>query len=188
MVLEFGGLSHCVDGNQLESDGSPQAGRPARPDPHDLPQPHHAEPGRPRRLRPRFLRQDPGSDARNAEYAALKSGQTPSGPQFAGYKVDKADAPAVDIQQAGGAFQRLTFAAVVFLGMLGAVVLLGALSLAVILAEVVALVLLGFAPIVLVIGIFRGAGHAVFRGWLAKLARLVTRQPAGVWASSSVTV
>ena len=39
--------------------------------------------------------------------------------QFAGYKVDKADTPAVDIQQAGGAYQRLTVAAVVFAGALG---------------------------------------------------------------------
>ena len=93
--------------------------------------------------------------------------------QFAGYEVDKADAPAVDIQQAGGAFQRLTFSVVVFLGALGAVVLLGTLSLAVILAQVVALVLLGFAPVALVIGIFPGAGHDVFRGWLTKLATAV---------------
>src|SRR4029077_4846751 len=77
------------------------------------------------------------------------------------------------IQQAGGAFQRLTFAGLVFLGTLGAVVLLGALSLAVILAQVVALVLLGFAPIALVVGIFPGAGHAFFRGWLTKLATAI---------------
>ena len=61
----------------------------------------------------------------------------------------------------------------VFLGSLGAIVLLGTLSLAVILAQVVALVLLGFAPIALVIGIFPGAGHDFFRGWLTKLATAV---------------
>ena len=91
----------------------------------------------------------------------------------AGYQVDKADAPAVDIQQAGSAFQRLTFSVVVFLGALGAVALLGTLSLAVILAQVVALVLLGFAPVALVIGFFPGAGHDLFRGWLAKLATAI---------------
>jgi hypothetical protein len=52
-------------------------------------------------------------------------------------------------------------------------VLLGFLSLAVILAQIVALVLLGFAPVALVIGIFPGAGHAFFRGWLAKLATAI---------------
>ena len=60
-----------------------------------------------------------------------------------------------------------------FLGALGAVALLGFLSLAVILAQVVALVLLGFAPVALIIGIFPGAGHAFFRGWLTKLATAI---------------
>src|SRR5262249_2489027 len=36
-----------------------------------------------------------------------------------------------------------------------------------------ALVLLGFAPIALVVGIFPGAGHAFFRGWLTKLATAI---------------
>ena len=51
--------------------------------------------------------------------------------------------------------------------------LLGFLSLAVILAQVVALVLLGFAPVALIIGIFPGAGHDFFRGWLTKLATAI---------------
>ena len=52
----------------------------------------------------------PGSEERKAEYDALREGQAPPlDRQFAGYRVDKADAPAVDAQQAGGAFQRLTF-------------------------------------------------------------------------------
>ena len=93
--------------------------------------------------------------------------------QFVGYRVDKTDSPAVDIQQAGGAYQRLTFAAIVFLGAVGAIALLGFLALAVILAQVVALVLLGFAPVALIIGIFPGAGHAFFRSWLSKLATAV---------------
>src|SRR4051794_37028577 len=93
--------------------------------------------------------------------------------QFDSYAVDRSDAPAVDIQQSGGAFQRLTLALVVFAGSLGMIVLLGFLSLAVILAQVVALVLLGFAPVALVIGIFPGGGHDLFRSWLGKLATAV---------------
>ena len=123
---------------------------------------------------PRYLRQRPGSEERKAEYDALREGQTPLDPQFRGYKVDKADAPAVDAQQAGGAYQRLTFAVVVPLGALGAVALLGFLSLAVILAQVVALVLLGFAPVALIIGIFPGAGHAS-NTWCYVLLRSVRR-------------
>jgi hypothetical protein len=173
VVLEFGGLSHCVDTGRTDDDGFP---RPVSP--HDPARDvcrDHMRAGRDGHggYAPRYLKQPPGSEKRKAEYDALRQGETPSDRQFAGYQVDKADAPAVDIQQAGGAFQRLTFSVVVFLGALGAVALLGTLSLAVILAQVVALVLLGFAPVALVIGIFPSAGHELFRSWLAKLATAV---------------
>jgi hypothetical protein len=174
VVLEFGGLRHCVDTDRLDGDGFP---RPVGP--HDPARDvcrDHVVLGRDGHggYAPRYLRHAPGSEERKAEYDALRTGEAPAfDPQFAGYAVDKADAPAVDIQQAGGAFQRLTFAVVVFLGALGAVVLLGTLSLAVILAQVVALVLLGFAPVALVIGIFPRAGHDFFRAWLTKLATAV---------------
>ena len=172
-VLEFGGLSHCVDTDHLDPDGFPQPVGPHDPA-RDVCR-DHLKPGRDGYggYAPRFLRQRPGSDERKAEYDALREGRAPDTPQFAGYKVDKADAPAVDAQQAGGAFQRLTFAVVELAGALGAVVLLGFLSLAVILAQVVALVLLGFAPVALIVGIFPGAGHAFFRGWLSKLATAI---------------
>jgi hypothetical protein len=174
VVLQFGGLRHCVDTGQVDEHGYP---RPVGP--HDPARDvcrDHLEPGRDGHggYAPRFLRQPAGSDERDAEYDVLRKGELPEDDrQFAGYRVDKADSPAVDIQQAGGAFQRLTVAVVLFLGTLGAVALLGFLSLAVILAQIVALVLLGFAPVALVIGIFPGAGHAFFRGWLAKLATAV---------------
>jgi hypothetical protein len=175
VVLQFGGLRHCVDTGQVDEHGYP---RPVGP--HDPARDvcrDHLQPGSDGHggYAPRFLRQPAGSDERDAEYDALRKGELPEDRerQFAGYRVDKADSPAVDIQQAGGAFQRLTVAVVLFLGTLGAVALLGFLSLAVILAQVVALVLLGFAPVALVIGIFPGAGHAFFRGWLAKLATAI---------------
>src|SRR4051794_6913602 len=173
MVLEFGGLEHCVNTHKLDPDGFPT---PVNA--HDATADvcrDHTQAGRDGHggYAPRFLRQPPGSDARQAEYDALRTGQAPATPQFRRYPVDKADAPAVDAQQEGGAFQRLTLAVVTFLGSLGAIVLLGTLSLAVILAQVVALVLLGFAPVALVIGILPGAGHEFFRGWLTKLATAV---------------
>lgn len=175
VVLEFGGLSHCVDTSKRDDDGFPTPVGPHDPA-RDICRNHvRAGENGYGGYAPRFLRQAPGSDARAAEYEALKKGELPvlAGSQFNGYKVDKADAPAVDIQQAGGAYQRLTVTIVVFAGALGAVCLLGFLSLAVILAQVVALVLLGFAPIALIVGIFPGAGHAVFRGWLSKLATAI---------------
>ncbi|MGH2970392.1 MAG: type IV secretion system protein [Solirubrobacteraceae bacterium] len=185
VVLEFGGLRHCVDSGRLDDDGFP---RPVGP--HDPTRDVCRDHMRPSRegyggYAPRYLAQRPGSEERKAEYEALRDDEVPdpeprrgdpdseTRDQFAGYRVDKADAPAVDAQQAGGAFQRLTFSVVVFLGALGAIALLGFLSLAVMLAQVVALVLLGFAPVALIIGIFPGAGHEFFRGWLAKLATAV---------------
>jgi len=180
VVLEFGGLSHCVDTDRLDSDGYPRPVSPHDPT-RDVCRDHirqgadgHGG------YAPRFLRYPPGSDERNAEYDALRKGVDPGdGPvqrlsgQFRGYQVDKTDSPAVDIQQEHGAYQRLTLAVIFFVGVLGAVVLLGFLSLAVILAQVVALVLLGFAPVALVIGIFPRAGHDFFRNWLGKLATAV---------------
>src|SRR3954452_6812933 len=163
-VLEFGGLSHCVDTDRLDEDGFP---RPVGP--HDATRDvcrDHLTPGRDGYggYAPRFLRQRPGSQERKAEYDALREGHAPATRQFAGYRVDKADAPAVDAQQADGAFQRFTLSLIILIGALGAIALLGSLSLAVILAQVIALVLLGFAPVALIIGIFPGAGHAFFRG------------------------
>ena len=178
VVLEFGGLAHCVDTDQRDPDGFPQPVAPDDPA-RDVCRDHitadrdgyggYAE---------RFLRQPPGSKARAVEATAIRDGEVPFLIRAAGrnpspYKVDKADSPAVDIQQAGGAFQRLTFTVIVAIGAWGAVALLGFLSLAVILAQIIALVLLGFAPVALVIGIFPGQGHAFFRGWLSKLATAV---------------
>jgi TrbL/VirB6 plasmid conjugal transfer protein len=173
-ALQFGGLHHCVDTNRTDQDGFP---KPVSP--HDKAADvcrNHLRAGRDGHggYAPRFLRHAPGSEERDAEYEALKDGETPGDdPQFAGYRVDKADAPAVDIQQAGGAFQRLTLALVVFVGSLGMVCLLGFLSVAVILAQVVALVLLGFAPVALIIGIFPRGGHEFFRSWLTKLGTAI---------------
>jgi hypothetical protein len=195
VVLDFGGLRHCVDTDQRDQDGFPEPVSPHDPR-ADVCRDHmrrgadgfggYAE---------RFLRQEPGSDARKREYEAIKDGSLPeaaderdplkatpppvgtgsgsSSDQFQGYRVDRADAPAVDIQQQGGAFQRVVVSLIVFVGALGAIVLLGFLSLAVILVQVLALVLLAFAPVALVIGIFPGRGHDLFRSWLAKLATAI---------------
>ena len=175
VVLEFGGVRHCVDTRHLDGDGYP---RPVGP--HDqarsVCRDHlRQQPDGHGGYAPRFLRYPAGSGERNAEYNALRTGTKPADreAQFRGYEVDRSDSPAVDIQQEHGAYQRLTLAAVFFVGALGAVVLLGFLSLAVILAQVVALVLLGFAPVALVIGIFPRAGHDFFRNWLGKLATAV---------------
>lgn len=178
VALEFGGLAHCVDTDRKDADGFP------RPVAHDDPAKDicrdHIVANRAGYggYAPRFLAEAPGSKERQALTSAIANGDVPILIKAAGrnpdpIKVDKADAPAVDIQQEGGSFQRLTFSVLVFIGALGAVALLGFLSLAVILAQVVALVLLGFAPVALIVGIFPGAGHAFFRSWLTKLATAI---------------
>jgi hypothetical protein len=202
VVLNFGGLRHCVDSNH----------RPVAPDD-------------PRRARcidhldstggrggyaERFLRYRPGSEARNAEYEALRDGALPSHSransiidafgalargdladafaatadavdpadpnQFDGYTVDADDRPAVDIQQQGGGFQRLTMAMLVFAGTLGAVLLLGALSLGVVLAQVIVLFFLAFAPLALIAAVYPGRGHDLFRAWLTRLVEALLRK------------
>src|SRR4051794_14426619 len=105
VVLEFGGLAHCVDTDRLDDDGFPRPvahDDPARDVCRDHIKPDRAGYGG---YAQRFLRLPAGSKDRAVEAGALKNGDVPvlvkamSGPRD--YKVDKADAPAVDIQQAG---------------------------------------------------------------------------------------
>jgi hypothetical protein len=200
VVLDFGGLRHCVG-----SDHNPVS--PFAAD-RRLCIDHLSEQSGRGGYAERFLRYAPGSGPRNAEYEALRDGNlptasgflgsppqvpglpplpdpfgagggaTPAPGQFDGFHVNQDDRPAVDIQQAGGGFQRLTMAALIFAGDLGAVFLLGSLSLAVILAQVFALLFLSFAPVALVAGVFPGRGHAVFRGWILRLAGALVRKAA----------
>jgi hypothetical protein len=200
VVLDFGGLHHCVG-----SDHNPVS--PFAAD-RRLCIDHLREQNGRGGYAERFLRYAPGSGPRNAEYEALRDGNlpaalgfagsspyvpglpplpdpfgagggaTPAPGQFDGFHVNQDDRPAVDIQQAGGGFQRLTMAALIFAGDLGAVFLLGSLSLAVILAQVFALLFLSFAPVALVAGVFPGRGHALFRGWILRLAGALVRKAA----------
>ena len=191
LALNFGGTRHCVDTKHPDQDGFPRPVSPRDPDRNVCRD--HLRQGRDGYggYAPRFLRHPAGSHERDAEYEALNEGQAPDvreclegddgncrdpeefDKQFSDYRVDKADAPAVDIQQAGGAYQRLTLAILIFGGSLGMVFLLGFLALAVVLAQIVALVLLAFAPVALVVGVFPGAGHDLFRSWLARLGTAV---------------
>jgi hypothetical protein len=205
VVLNFGGLRHCVD-------------RQHRPVAFDAPGREvcidHLLSNRGRGgYAERFLRFPPGSEARNAEYEAIKQGRIPGGDgllddllpplpdwpglsglpgdafsgllpgladttpdQFEGYVIDEDDRPAVDIQQQPAGFQRLTMAALIFAGDLGAVLLLGALSIAVILAQIFVLLFLAFTPLALVAGVFPGWGHFLFQEWLRRLLGALLRK------------
>jgi hypothetical protein len=160
VVLQFGGLKHCVDLDRRNDKGFP---RPVAPNDasRDWCRDHAG-------YATRYLKYPGGSEERNAEYEALKDGKAPDEPQFSGVNYTKADSPAVDIQQQGGAFQRLTLSVIIAAGAAGVIALVGFMSLAIILAQVMALLLLAFSPVALLIGIFPG-GQAFFKTWLGKL-------------------
>jgi hypothetical protein len=172
VVLEFGGLKHCVDLDKKDEHGFPTPvaiDSPAK----DICRDHirrdatgHGG------YAARFLDRPIGSDSRNKEYEVLRDGElpTPVNAQFAnGYMVDKADSPAVDMMQQGGAYQRLTMAIVVFVGALGPVALLGFLTLAMVIAQVLALVIFAFAGVLAIVGWIPGVGHDAFRAWISRL-------------------
>ena len=164
VVLNFGGLEHCVD----EHD------RPVKPDSRACRTriDHRAK------YAERWLRAGPANDeTRTREYEALRDGEptTPPGQEATRYEVTAADKPSVDIQQQAMAGERLGYVVLILLGELGAVLLLGALAIGVILGQVLALLLFAFAPLVLIAALFPGAGHAAFRTWLERLLTALAR-------------
>lgn len=195
VVLNFGGLEHCVRAGTGDKDSDPQS-LPVRPLSHN--------PGRDRTLRDRlhggvrvqadggktclnnrrkyaarFLRYGPGTEARDAAYEALNDGDTdrlPETERSDAYRLGPEDKPATDAMEREGQFERLLMATVIFAGALGAFLLLGALAVGVILAQVMLLLLFAFAPVALVIGIFPGRGHDFFAAWLIRLAGFLVRK------------
>jgi hypothetical protein len=161
MVLNFGGLTHCVDTDKKNEDGFPT---PVGP--HDKARDVCRDNNK---YAQRFIALSPGSEERNKEYEALKEGEAPSEAQFAGYTLDKNDSPAADMMQEGGTLQRFVFALIIMLATLGPIIVLSLASLVIILAMVIVLLLITFSPVFLVLAIFPPAHHLV-KAWLTKLA------------------
>ena len=197
VVLDFGGLEHCVQAGTGSGDSDPRSVpvRPLARDPRGAATLARQLAARgevtaegkhcvnnARKYGDHFLAYAPDSGARNAEYDALNSGDASKLPDSdpgkgAGtYRLGVADKPATDAMEKGGQYQRLLMALVVFCAELGAFLLLGALSVAVILAQVMVLLLLAFAPVALVAGAYPGRGHDLFRGWLSRLAAFLLRK------------
>jgi TrbL/VirB6 plasmid conjugal transfer protein len=198
VVLNFGGLEHCVRAGTGTEDSDPES-VPVRP--------LSSDPGRDaalaRRLQsgtqitadnkvcvnnankyaPRFLRYSLGADEhdeRDKEYEALNDGDASdlADAERSGYSLSVADKPATDAMEEGGQYQRLLLALVLFGGELGAFLLLGSLSIGVILAQVLLLLLLAFSPVALIAAVIPGRGHDFFKGWLEKLAGYLLRKAA----------
>jgi hypothetical protein len=198
VVLDFGGLEHCVVAGTGSKDSDPEsvAVRPLSSNPdRDAALARRLQAGteitadgkvcvnNATKYAPRFLRYSLGADEhdeRDKEYDALNDGDASGLPdaQRSGYRLGVADKPATDAMEEGGQYQRLLLALVLFVGELGAFLLLGALSIGVILAQVLLLLLLAFSPVALVAAVIPGRGHDFFKGWLEKLAGYLLRKAA----------
>ena len=193
VVLNFGGLEHCVKTPVNGSSPQSVAVRPLSADPaRDAALSSQLSSGtqvqadgklcinNENKYAGHFLLYAPESDQRNAEYDALSNADASklpsSDPGRGSYQLSAADKPAADAMGKGGQYERLLLAIVIFAGELGAFLLLGSLSVAVILAQVLVLLLLAFAPVALVIGVYPGRGHDFFRGWLSRLATFLLRK------------
>ncbi len=195
VVLDFGGLEHCVLAGSGDEGSDPQSApvRPLSPNPaRDDALGRRLASGtevtadgkvcvnNANKYAPHFLRFGLETDERDAEYDALDHGDSSKLPDAdtdaAGYRLGVADKPASDAMEAGGQYQRLLLALVIFVGELGAVFLLGSLAVGIILAQVLLLVVLAFSPVAFVAAVIPGRGHAFFKGWLATCsARRPTR-------------
>ena len=198
VVLNFGGLEHCVVAGSGSKDSDPEsvAVRPLSSNPsRDATLARRLQTGteitadgkvcvnNANKYAPRFLRYSlgvPDKDERDKEYDALNDGDASDLPDadHSGYRLGVADKPATDAMEEGGQYQRLLLAIVLFVGELGAFLLLGSLSIGVILAQVLLLLLLAFSPVALIAAVIPGRGHDFFKGWLEKLAGYLLRKAA----------
>jgi TrbL/VirB6 plasmid conjugal transfer protein len=198
VVLNFGGLEHCVRAGTGDGDSDPEsvAVRPLSSNPdRDAALARRLQRGtevtadgkvcvnNANKYAHRFLRYSlgaPEKDERDREYDALNDGDASDLPDAgrSGYRLGVADKPATDAMEQGGQFQRLLLALVLFVGELGAVLLLGSLAIGIILAQVLLLLLLAFSPVALVAAAIPGRGHDFFKGWLQKLAGYLLRKAA----------
>lgn len=190
-VLQFGGLEHCTK-HPTGDDPESVAVRPLSTDPGrdarlsaelrrtgEVRGDHKTCIHNERKYAARFLRFSPGTDERKKQYEAVRDGNkdklddSDPAKRDEDYRLSAADKPAAEAMGKGGQYSRLLLALVIFASQIGALLLVGALSIGVILAQVLVLLLLAFAPVVLVLAVFPGRGHAVFLGWLTRLARFL---------------
>lgn len=198
-VLNFGGLKHCVT-----ETGRPQAGGPRCID-NQVPQGAHGgytarylafPAGSEERAREYKWIKDadapangaigPGEQPDNraqleaaAEYAGVPVGRLPAMTRAAfrdEYRPNVLDRPAVDIQQEGGAGDRLMVSVLIFVGNLGVALLVGGIALGIILAQLLLLVFAGLSPFAMVAAALPGRGHDFFRLWAGQMILWFTRK------------
>ncbi len=189
-VLEFGGIEHCVNSAGRSVPVQPLSRNPGEnaklegrlEETSEV----HAENklcvNNREKYAPHILAYPYQSPGRNAEYEAIKDGETgklPSsdpGKSNGSYTLSKADKPAAEAAGEGGQYERLLIAIVLFPAELGIWVLMGALSAGVIVAQIVLLLLLAFAPVALIAAVIPRHGHASFVGWINKMLSYLARK------------
>lgn len=162
-VIQFGGLEVCT-GAKTDDDGFPLAATDSNPSKvcHEVLRKGadgHGDYAR------RFVRYPHGSDERKAEYDALREGEAPTTPQFAGIRIDKTDAPAVDMMQADGALQRFALVLLAIVGMIGGILLIGLLSVVALFAQFVIALAFVASPFMVLAAILP-MSHGVVEQWL----------------------
>jgi hypothetical protein len=167
-VLQFGGLRVCTGAKQ-DDDGFPLAASASNPPTTCHSALRQGADGHGDYAR-RFLRYGHGTDERNAEYDALRSGSSPGGAQFADTTIDRTDAPAVDMMQAEGAVQRLIYTLLIVFGMAGGVLLLGLLSVAALFMQLAVAMLFLATPFMILVALLPPA-HFVFERWAGLLGK-----------------
>jgi hypothetical protein len=178
-VVEFGRLRVCT-GKDVDSDGYPLASTVENP-----PKVCHSVLSKDRDdhgdYAARFLRYAPGSTERKAEYEAIRDGNAPDShmvdavtgsrsTQFDGVAIDRTDAPAVDLMQAGGTLQRLAFGVVAIVGMVGGALLLGLIAVAKLFIQIVIVMLFLGTPFMVLAALLPPA-HGVFETWGAAIGK-----------------
>lgn len=188
-VLQFGGMEVCV-GSKLDSDGFPLATTDST-----LSKTCHSvmkkDPDGHGNYAYEFIRYAPGKSERDLAYRSLRDGEpakvNDSCPPdqsarglcsphhgssfeqiFPGWKIDKTDAPAVDMMQADGALQRLAYAIILVFGMIGGILLIGLLSMASLFAQL-AVALLFVASSFALLAAILPITHALVERWLKLL-------------------
>jgi hypothetical protein len=171
LILQFGSLDKVCTSDQKDSDGFPVAasyGHPGARVCHSGYVDH-------------FLPYAHGSTTRDDSYDALNKGTKPfsSSLHVAGqpqndpnWQVDRTDAPAVDMMQAGGTVQRMAILLLLTGGIGCAIWLLGKIALALLFSQMVLLLLVVAAPIVVIVSIFPWT-QWVFNAWGKLLGQLL---------------
>lgn len=169
VILEFGGLKRCVSAEK-DSDGYPKSAD-ASGSSHKicrdvLRQDSSGHGG----YASKFLSYAPGSDARKHLFEAIRDGEAPDDPYIAGWKVDKADAPAVDLMQGAGTIQRGLYFLLLLFGMAGAILFLGLICFASLFAQMGLMVLLAATPAIVIAAIIPSLNGVVFTWakWMGK--------------------